>query len=874
MEESGEFRMDVSREVASTSGRRSNSLHLQLGDVLHGGSSSSSSQIVLEVTLDVHRDSISLKSVAPAGNPENILRLHSWDRMLHHGKSEMELKKVGRNGSSARILPLNFSPDGERGQLSRSMSGTEYAIEGLRFIEKTIASKNAKSQWEAVELRFHKLANEECRLSRSDFGECIGMSDSKEFAELLFDALARRKGHDELWTASKEELRDFWLQITDKRFSSRLQTFFDLCDTDLDGRISENEVKEIILLSASANKLSFLQEQAEEYAALIMGELDQNKQGYIEVKQLERLMREPIALAEDPSYGYACAPTLHSRRRNRLHLLQRTIKYFALDNWQRIWVLCVWFLAMTGLFTWKFIEYKNRAAFKIMGYCVCTAKGAAETLKLNMALVLLPVCRITITSLRSTVFGSILPFNDNINFHKLIAAAILFGVLLHGGTHIACDFPKMANANSRIFLDTIGHGFHGRQPSFLGILASIEGITGIIMVVLMSIAFLLATHWSRKNIVRLPWPLHRLTGFNAFWYSHHLFILVYALLIIHSVFLFLTPDWQQKTTWIYLSCPLLLYVGERFLRVLRSRQHRVNIVKAAIHPGNVLALDMTKPPGFKYRSGMYMFLQCPAISPFEWHPFSITSAPDDEFLNVHIRTVGDWTKEMRKIFAKAVDTSSSIDDSRFPKLYIDGPYGAPAQDYRKYDVMLLVGLGIGATPFISILKDMLNNIKSTEQQSDIDFSKPFDSPRRKSRKSRGPTNAYFYWVTREQGSFEWFKGVMNEVAEIDHKAVIEMHNYLTSVYEEGDARSALIAMVQALHHTKNGVDIVSGTRARTHFARPNWDKVFARLTATHDNSRIGVFYCGPSQVAKELDVLSRKYSQESNTKFIFHKENF
>ncbi|XP_020594190.1 respiratory burst oxidase homolog protein F-like, partial [Phalaenopsis equestris] len=74
------------------------------------------------------------------------------------------------------------------------------------------------------------------------------------------------------------------------------------------------------------------------------------------------------------------------------------------------------------------------------------------------------------------------------------------------------------------------------------------------------------------------------------------------------------------------------------------------------------------------------------------------------------------------------------------------------------------------------------------------------------------TNAYFYWVTREQGSFDWFKGVMNEVAELDQRGVIEMHNYLTSVYEDGDARSALIAMVQALNHAKNGVDVVSGTR--------------------------------------------------------------
>lgn len=42
-----------------------------------------------------------------------------------------------------------------------------------------------------------------------------------------------------------------------------------------------------------------------------------------------------------------------------------------------------------------------------------------------------------------------------------------------------------------------------------------------------------------------------------------------------------------------------------------------------------------------------------------------------------------------------------------------------------------------------------------------------------------------------------------------------MHNYLTSVYEEGDARSTLITMVQALNHAKHGVDILSGTRVRS-----------------------------------------------------------
>lgn len=94
--------------------------------------------------------------------------------------------------------------------------------------------------------------------------------------------------------------------------------------------------------------------------------------------------------------------------------------YFLLDNWQRVWVMALWIGVMAGLFTYKYIQYKNKAAFEVMGHCVCMAKGAAETLKFNMALILLPVCRNTITWLRNkTKLGGVVPFDDNLNFHKV-----------------------------------------------------------------------------------------------------------------------------------------------------------------------------------------------------------------------------------------------------------------------------------------------------------------------------------------------------------------------------------------------------------------------------------------------------------------------
>ncbi|KAG6553108.1 hypothetical protein Mapa_005446 [Marchantia paleacea] len=916
---------------------------------------------MVEVMLDVNQNEVTLRSVNPTPasviSPmdaqilvEGLERRPSMRNPMTLKQSasrrvqaiSQELKRLSRTGS--RVLSVRFSPDFDplvndpngnepnivkpanlnpaNPRLARSASSAEHALQGLRFINRATGTADQQQQWEAVKTRFHKLKNADGLLPKSQFANCIEMKESKEFAGELFEALTRRKGK-KVEAITEDDLYEYWVQISDQGFDSRMQIFFDLCDKNADGRISGAEVKEVIMLSASANRLSKLQEQAEEYAALIMEELDQENNGYIELWQLEALMRGPVGGFSRDAYLQYSQSLAPQRNKTRFQVLAGGTKYFFSDNWKRIWVILVWLATMAGLFAWKFKQYEKRAAFEIMGYCLPTAKGAAETLKLNMALILLPVCRNTITWLRSTGLGIIVPFDDNLNFHKVIASAIAVGVIVHGGVHLACDFPRIISANEDLFERSVGADFHHKQPDYLWFLTSIEGITGIIMVILMSISFTLATRWFRRSLIKLPWPFQNMTGFNAFWYSHHLFAVVYVLLIIHGIFLILSHGFWKKTTWMYLAVPLVLYCGERTLRSLRAGQYKVTVVKAAIYPGNVLALHFAKPPNFKYKSGMYMFLKCPEISPFEWHPFSITSAPGDAYLSVHIRTLGDWTQALRNLFQEASGgkkrlqtvnnwglSGELVQNVSFPKVCIDGPYGAPAQDYRNYDVLLLVGLGIGATPFISILKDMLNHIKDdsvhhsmqsvaslTSMGSDISIGEsvgnssmgsaspfveagsknsngmPPASPARKPRK-HGTTNAYFYWVTREQGSFDWFRGVMKEVEEIDHKQVIEMHNYLTSVYEEGDARSALIMMVQALHHAKNGVDFVSGTRARTHFARPNWKKVFSRLAATHKDKRVGVFYCGPSVLAKELDHLAKRYTHKSSTRFEFHKENF
>lgn len=139
---------------------------------------------------------------------------------------------------------------------------------------------------------------------------------------------------------------------------------------------------------------------------------------------------------------------------------------------------------------------------------------------------------------------------------QVIAVGIGVGVGLHAISHLTCDFPRLLHASEEQYKPMIP--YFGVQPtSYWWFVKGVEGVTGVIMVILMAIAFTLATPWFRRNKLNLPKPLKKFTGFNAFWYSHHLFVIVYALLIVHGIKLYLTKTWYQKTvSFISLDLPV------------------------------------------------------------------------------------------------------------------------------------------------------------------------------------------------------------------------------------------------------------------------------------------------------------------------------
>ncbi|KAI3906448.1 hypothetical protein MKX01_029063 [Papaver californicum] len=560
---------------------------------------------------------------------------------------EADRKNVGSEiASVSDEQTINKFVHRQTGHLEKKFS-TSDALKGLTFVSKT----GSHTGWTAVEETFDKLTSSTNGvLQRSQFPEWIGMTQrgSEEFALHLFDALARRR---KITTGfiTRDNFKDFWEQLSDTNFHSRLRTFFDMVDKDADGKITEEEVREVIEYSASANNLPSVTNLASQYAAMLMNELDPDGLGYIEIGNWEMIFS-----IQERQMRSKSVELKQTKDTNPVCIWFQRITYIFLNKWQEIWVLALWIGIMLGLFTYKFIQYRNKAVFGIMGYCVCSAKGASETLKFNMALILLPVCRNTITWLRNkTKLGVIVPFDSNISFHQVISIGIGIGVAVHALAHLTCNFPRLLHATKGEY-EPMQPFFGKYQPGdYWWFLKGVEGLTGIIMVVLMAIAFTLAVQWPRlkKEKDAKSWIWERLEGSNMFWYSHHLFIIVYTLLIVHGSKTNLSKEWYTKTTWMYLAVPVALYTCERLMRSFRSRVKSVSILQFDPYTG-AMALHMSKPKGFNYRSGQYVFLKCSAVSPFEWHPFSLTSSPADDHLSVHIRALGDWTRRLKDVLVR------------------------------------------------------------------------------------------------------------------------------------------------------------------------------------------------------------------------------
>jgi len=296
-----------------------------------------------------------------------------------------------------------------------------------------------------------------------------------------------------------------------------------------------------------------------------------------------------------------------------------------------------------------------------------------------------------------------------------------------------------------------------------------------------------------------------------------------------------------------------------------------------------------KKPSFKYTAGQWLFIQVPDISAFQWHPFTITSAPEDPYVSVHMRQLGDWTQALGERVGAGPSVIASItkaaiagvekeedpfgnagrgdfvevesnNGNRLPLVRIDGPYGAPAEDVFNSEVAVLVGAGIGVTPFASILK----HIWYRQRKGNLGALKRVE----------------FIWIVRDAPSFGWFQTLLSEVeaAQTDPN-FLRMSVYLTQKIDESTLWNITVNDAGAEY------DPLTLLRSRTLYGRPDWKSIYTRLRMAIESGQylpgreaslktsVSTFFCGPSSLAKAV----RKESDAASTgsiEFTFAKEHF
>jgi len=336
--------------------------------------------------------------------------------------------------------------------------------------------------------------------------------------------------------------------------------------------------------------------------------------------------------------------------------------------------------------------------------------------------------------------------------------------------------------------------------------------------------------------------------FNVFWFAHHFFIVYVVMICIHGASQLLV---DKPTFYQYVIGPFFLYCVERTIRLVRGNQDTI-LQLAIAHPSKVIELQLKKST-FIYKPGQYLYLNCPYIASQEWHPFTITSAPEEDFISVHIRIVGDWTGDLynflnpqKRLGVIQENLLTAPDGS--PIFRIDGPFGAASEDTFNFKTLMLIGGGIGVTPFASILKSARYKMERGGEQV-LD-------------------RAYFYWVSRDKNAFEWFSDLLAVLEQTGITHLLDINTYLTAPMTPDEIRNMM-------YQADSEVDQITGLMSRTHFGRPNWDQIFAEAAKVHNGSTVGVFFCGPAVLSKQLYQCCIKYTDsKSKTVFKYHKENF
>ncbi|KAI4725184.1 hypothetical protein E4T49_07111 [Aureobasidium sp. EXF-10728] len=523
---------------------------------------------------------------------------------------------------------------------------------------------------------------------------------------------------------------------------------------------------------------------------------------------------------------------------------------------------------------WKQQSSKALAPLNLLTFSVWISRGAGLVLSVDTTLIMLPMCRNILRYCRPKIKW--LPLDESRWFHRQVAYSLLFWTIVHTTGH----YVNFFNVERMQLRKQAAVQVHYTQAG---------GITGHIMLLCMLLIYTTAHQKIRQQ------------SYETFWYTHHLFVPFLLAMYSHATGCFVRDTvepvspfagkyfWNHCLGYQGWRWELIgggLYLFERIYREIRARRP-TEIIKVVKHPYDAVEIQFRKP-SMQYKAGQWLFLNCPEVSKNQWHPFTITSCPFDPYISVHVRQVGDFTRSLANALGAGPEQAALYGEldpmgmyevalqqgQEMPTLRIDGPYGAPAEDVFDHEIAILVGTGIGVTPWASILKNIWHMRLSP------------NPPKRLKR-------VEFIWVCKTTTSFEWFQALLSSLEmqslsmsspmdgdkpadEIDE--FLRIHTYLTQKMDVDQANNIVLNSVGT---TK---DPLTELNSRTNFGRPDFNRLLGAMRDSIESgtytsglesrrAEVGVYFCGPNVAARGI----RKACQDESShdvKFRFWKEYF
>ncbi|KAG9130336.1 hypothetical protein Leryth_004267 [Lithospermum erythrorhizon] len=221
--------------------------------------------------------------------------------------------------------------------------------------------------------------------------------------------------------------------------------------------------------------------------------------------------------------------------------------------------------------------------------------------------------------------------------------------------------------------------------------------------------------WKNIGVANLPGVISLLAGllmwvtslpgvrrvnFELFFYTHQLYV----------VFIFFMALHIGDAVFLMAGGGIFMFMIDRFLRFWQSRT-TVDVLSATCYPCGTLELVLSKPANLSYNALGWIFLQVRELSWLQWHPFSVSSSPLEgkHRLAIMIKVLGDWTAKLKD---QILSISEKTKRDGKITVSVEGPYGHESPYHLTYENLILVAGGIGISPFLAILSDVLHRLKN------------------------------------------------------------------------------------------------------------------------------------------------------------------